>query len=102
MKVQVTTKDGSQQYFNYYERYATGKYVVRFYVNDYFGKNAKKKTQWTGRGCTFSTIGEAVEFGTYVSKNLPSAGSQPVIKEFVNKLADYNKATANLEEFLCA
>lgn len=102
MQAQATTKDGSQQRFNYYINRATGKYVVRFYVDDYFGKNEKKKSQWTGRGCSFDTVGEAVEFGTYVSQNLPTSKSQPVIKELINKLANYNQSKASLEEYLCA
>jgi hypothetical protein len=102
MIVQVTTKNNEIQKFNYYDRAADGKYVVRFYVDNYFGKNGKKKSQWTGRGCTFKTIGEAVEFGTYICKNLSKANCQVTIKEFINAYADYKKSSTTLEQFLCA
>ena len=100
MITQVTTKNGKTQKFNYYRVNSTGKYVVRFYVDNYFGKNGKKKSQWTGRGCRFNTIGEATEFGTFISQNLPKAGCQSTIKNFINAYADYKKAVNTLEEFL--
>ena len=102
MITQVTAKDGKPQKFSYYHVNTTGKHVVRFYISNYIGKNGKKKSQWTGRGCQFNTIGEAVEFGTFVAQNITKSNCQITIKQFVNALADYNKAASNLEEFLCA
>ena len=96
---QVTTKNGEKQKFSYYEIKKTGKHVVRFYVDNYFGDNGKKKRQWNGKGCTFKTIGEAAEFGTFVCQNIPKANCQIAIKKFLDEYAD--KKSSTLEQYLC-
>lgn len=94
------TKDGSYQGINFYHRNADGKYVLRFYVNNYFGTNGKKKNQWCGRGCIFNTRCEAIDFGIFVCKNIKTSRDFTIIRDFLTSNAKFLKSTSiDLMEF---
>ena len=94
------TKDGSFQEINFYHLNKTGKYQLRFYVDNYYGTNGKKKTQWCGSGCLFNTRCEAIDFGIFVCKNLKTSKDFTVIRDFLTSNAKFLKSTSiDLMEF---
>ena len=98
--LQEKTKDGSYQGINFYHLHANGKYPLRFYVDNYYGRNGKKKTQWCGTGCQFDTRCQAMEFGLFVCRNIKTAGDYTIIRDFLTSNAKFLKSTSiNLMEF---
>lgn len=84
----ATAKDGKTQKFNAYPVYKTGKFVTRFYVENYM--NGTKK-QWCGKGCTFKTQEEAIAFGYKIASSTEKAGDWPSVKKVVELNAAYKK-----------
>lgn len=75
-----TARDGNSQRFNAYVRRATGKFVTRFFVDNY----PKGHRQWNGKGCnSFTKLEDAVAFGYKIASAARLAEDWYAIKEVV-------------------
>jgi hypothetical protein len=84
----ATARDGNIQKFNAYPHYSSGKYVTRFYVENYIpGKN-----NWSGKMCTFKNQEDAIAFGYKIASATPKANDFPSIKKLVEINAAYKKS----------
>lgn len=80
----VIAKDGKEQKFNVYIRKSTGKYVVRFFVDNYGHK------QWNGTGCSsFREESEARSFGYKIASSVRNTGDYIDIKYLVQLYSSY-------------
>lgn len=82
----VTAKDGKIQKFNTYQLTKNGKYVTRFYVDNY-----KTHSQWTGKMCSFENQRDAIKFGAMVSAAVEKTNDYKSIKKLVELNATYRK-----------
>lgn len=83
----ATARDGNIQKFNAYPHYSTGKFVTRFYVENYKpGLN-----NWSGKMCTFDNQKDAIAFGYKIASATPKVNDFPSIKKLVELNAAYKK-----------
>lgn len=86
----VATKNGENQKFNCYHRNKTGKFALRFYTVNYIPeKSGKKKTQWSGKKCTFNTKDEAIRAGYSIASACARANDVHELRRVVELRSDY-------------